>query len=92
MQVEIAAHKPYIHHAQHGEHGKEIEGTICLGGSKEAYGYESLHCHIKGADGYMRPMQLVGKELVEVLAMRQPYILMQHKAVHDGEHAVDTIY
>ena len=51
-----------------------------------------LYCHIQRRHRHVRHVQLVGHQLVCVLAVSLAEVLVQLYAVADGENCVGTVY
>lgn len=90
MQIKILLHEADIDKRQDDDGSQEV--TIAVGAAQQiACKDNGLHRHIEKRNHDVRHAQLVGHNLIEMLAVRQSDVLVKHQPMDDGQHAIHAI-
>ena len=94
MEMVVLLHEDDVGRAEHKQHAAEVSPADAGGGSGEqdcAGADDQLQQRVERRHEHVTDAQLVGHQLVGVLAVRLPEVLMQHHAVADGQHHVHPV-
>lgn len=94
MQMIVLAHKQNVAHTQHKTNRNKIAPMPgrCVRNQDQAGANGQLQDSIDGRYQRMLHTQLVGHQLIGVLAVRLAQILVQHDSVADSQDRIHTIY
>ena len=87
----IFSHKQEVCQSEDNQHCHRVRPLQAVRYGKQAARDYQLQDKIKGGNRSVRDMQLVGHQLVGVLAVRLAQMLVQKDAVDDGQDGIHTI-
>lgn len=94
MQVVVLLHKPHIHQSQEHNHAKQVN-PMCQKSVRDQVDEHQrdyqMEGHVEHGNGHVRNAQLIGYELVDVLAVSLAQGIVELDAVDDGQAAVNAI-
>ena len=92
VQVVVLPHEGHVGQRQRGHNSQQIPPAGSAGRQQQqAAGNGQLQAHVDGGHGHVRKAELVGHQLVGVLAVGLAKVLAEQQAVHDGQHAVRPV-
>lgn len=94
VEMVVLLHEEHIRHTKYQQHANQISPVPRgRGGNEDHPGADrELQQHIKAGHQRMLHPQLIGHQLVSVLAMRLAQGLVQHDLVADGQHGVHAAH
>ena len=88
--MEIFLHEPHVYRAQHHHRSCQVEVSL-FPAVQISDCDDCLYCHIDAGYHYMRYLQFVGHQLVQMFPVRKPDVFVQHQSVNNGQHTVHSI-